>query len=84
MLIIEENLNKVDFIVMWRSLVLEIDKLFFNSILMVNVKFFDDGVERFREDMEVLYGVFRVWCVRLEGFFFKLSEGLIFLKMKEK
>ncbi|CAF2085349.1 BnaA06g17200D [Brassica napus] len=82
--IIEENLNKADFTAMWRSLASEIDKLFFNSILMANVKFSDDGVERFREDMEVLYGVFRAWCVRPEGFFPKLSEGLTLLKMKEK
>ncbi|WZY98772.1 hypothetical protein YC2023_071101 [Brassica napus] len=82
--IIEENLNKADFTATWRSLASEIDKLFFNSILMANVKFSDDGVERFREDMEVLYGVFRAWCVRPEGFFPKLSEGLTLLKMKEK
>lgn len=82
--IIEENLNKADFTAMWRSLASEIDKLFFNSILMANLKFSDDGVERFREDMEVLYGVFRAWCVRPEGFFPKLSEGLTLLKMKEK
>ncbi|KAL0713778.1 hypothetical protein Bca4012_020756 [Brassica carinata] len=82
--IIEDNLNKADFTAMWRSLASEIDKLFFNSILMANVKFSDDGVERFREDMEVLYGVFRAWCVRPEGFFPKLSEGLTLLKMKEK
>ncbi|CAH8325460.1 unnamed protein product [Eruca vesicaria subsp. sativa] len=82
--IIEENLNKADFTAMWRSLASEIDKLFFNSILMANVKFSDDGVERFKEDMEVLYGVFRAWCVRPEGFFPKLSEGLTLLKMKEK
>ncbi|KAJ0248397.1 RINT1-like protein MAG2 [Hirschfeldia incana] len=82
--IIEENLNKADFTATWRSLASEIDKLFFSSILMANVKFSDDGVERFREDMEVLYGVFRAWCVRPEGFFPKLSEGLTLLKMKEK
>lgn len=82
--IIEENLNKADFTATWRSLASEIDKLFFSSILMANVKFSDDGVERFREDMEVLYGVFRAWCVRPEGFFPNLSEGLTLLKMKEK
>uniref|UniRef100_A0A1J3E4A7 RINT1-like protein MAG2 n=1 Tax=Noccaea caerulescens TaxID=107243 RepID=A0A1J3E4A7_NOCCA len=82
--IIEENLNKADFTAMWRSLASEIDRLFFSSILMANVKFSDDGVERFKEDMEVLYGVFRAWCVRPEGFFPKLSEGMTLLKMKEK
>ncbi|CAH8267798.1 unnamed protein product [Arabidopsis lyrata] len=82
--IIEENLNKADFTAMWRTLASEIDKLFFNSILMANVKFSNDGVERLKEDMEVLYGVFRTWCVRPEGFFPKLSEGLTLLKMEEK
>ncbi|XP_010503377.1 PREDICTED: RINT1-like protein MAG2 isoform X1 [Camelina sativa] len=82
--IIEENLNKEDFTAMWRSLASEIDRLFFNSILMANVKFSNDGVERFKGDMEVLYGVFRAWCVRPEGFFPKLSEGLTVLKMEEK
>ncbi|KAL9831570.1 RINT1-like protein MAG2 [Arabidopsis thaliana] len=82
--IIEENLNKADFTAMWRTLASEIDKLFFNSILMANVKFTNDGVERLKEDTEVLYGVFRTWCVRPEGFFPKLSEGLTLLKMEEK
>ncbi|CAH2065002.1 unnamed protein product [Thlaspi arvense] len=82
--VIEENLNKADFTAMWRSLASEIDKLFFNSVLMANVKFSDDGVERFKQDMEVLYGVFRAWCVRPEGFFPKLSEGITLLRMKEK
>ncbi|KAL1218122.1 RINT1-like protein MAG2 [Cardamine amara subsp. amara] len=82
--IIQENLNKADFTAMWRSLASEIDKLFLNSILMANVKFSNDGVERFKEDMDILYGVFRAWCVRPEGFFPKLSEGLTVLKMKEK
>jgi len=58
--------------------------LVFNGILMNNVKFYDGGVERFDNDLQVLFGVFGAWCLRPEGFFPKVSEGLKLLKMVEK
>ncbi|XP_062116484.1 RINT1-like protein MAG2 isoform X2 [Humulus lupulus] len=84
MSVLEVNLNRKDFIGVWRSLASGIDRIIFNGILLSNVKFYDGGVERFGSDLEVLFGVFRAWCIRPEGFFPKLSEGLRLLKMSEK
>ncbi|XVF09103.1 hypothetical protein REPUB_Repub07fG0062600 [Reevesia pubescens] len=84
MSVIEENLNRLDFAGIWRSLAAGVDQLIFNGILMSNVKFHDDGVERFRYDLEVLFGVFRAWCLRPEGFFPKASDSLKLLKMEKK
>lgn len=81
MSVLEVNLNKIDFVRVWRSLAAGIDQLFFKSILMSNVKFYDGGVEKFGSDLEVLFGVFGAWCLRPEGFFPRVSEGLMLLKM---
>lgn len=84
MSVIEESLNKLDFAVIWRSLAAGVDRLIFNGILMSNVKFHDDGLERFGYDLEVLFGVFRAWCLRPEGFFPKTSDSLKLLKMERE
>ncbi|KAD4180083.1 hypothetical protein E3N88_28674 [Mikania micrantha] len=81
---LEMNLNKMDFVSVWRSLASAIDSLFFNGIFMSNAKFYDGGVDRLDNDMTVLFGVFKSWCLRPEGFFPKSSEGLKLLKMGDK
>ncbi|XP_015883539.3 RINT1-like protein MAG2 [Ziziphus jujuba] len=81
---LEINLNGIDFVRVWRSLAAGIDRLLFNGILMSNVKFYDGGVERFASDLEVLFGVFAAWCLRPEGFFPKVSDGLKLLKTSQK
>ncbi|GMQ10566.1 hypothetical protein CsSME_00053516 [Camellia sinensis var. sinensis] len=83
MSVLEEGLNGVDFAGVWRSLATSVDRLLFNGILMSNGKFHDGGVERLGSDLAVLFGVFEAWCLRPEGFFPKVSEGLKLLKMKE-
>ncbi|CAK7322843.1 unnamed protein product [Dovyalis caffra] len=82
--VVEENMNQIDFVGVWRSLAVGVDRLLFNGILMSNVKFHDAGVERFNCDLEILFGVFRAWCLRPEAFFPKTSDGLKLLKMSEK
>ena len=82
--VVEESLNRIDFVRVWRSLAAGVDRLVFQNILMSNVKFYDGGVERFDSDLQVLFGVFGAWCLRPEGFFPKASEGLKLLKMGEK
>ncbi|XP_068637351.1 RINT1-like protein MAG2 [Aristolochia californica] len=81
---LEGGINEIDFLRLWRGLASGIDQLIFSGILMGNVKFNDGGVERLNEDLEVLFGVFRAWCLRPEGFFPKVSQGLKLLKMKDK
>ncbi|KAL9255759.1 RINT1-like protein [Drosera capensis] len=83
MLLLEESLNSIDFAAAWRNLAAGIDRSIFNGIFLGNVKFSDDGVERFSTDMSVLFGLFRTWCLRPEGFFPCVSECLKLLKMEE-
>ncbi|KAJ1383350.1 RINT-1/Tip20 [Sesbania bispinosa] len=83
MSVVEVGLNSRDFVGVWRSLAAGIDRLFFNGILISNVKFHNSGVERFSSDLDVLFGVFGAWCLRPEGFFPKASEGLKLLKMDD-
>lgn len=83
MSVVEKSLNSMDFVGVWRSLAAGIDRLIFSGILVSNVKFHNGGVERFGNDLDVLFGVFRAWCLRPEGFFPKASEGLKLLKMDE-
>ncbi|XP_057952274.1 RINT1-like protein MAG2 isoform X2 [Malania oleifera] len=82
--ILEEGLNEMDFVRVWRTLAAGADRLVFSGILMNNVKFYYGGVGRISNDLEVLFGVFQAWCLRPEGFFPKASEGLKLLRMEEK
>lgn len=84
MSVLAEGLNEIDFVGVWRSLASRLDTLMFNGILLSNAKFSDAGVERLDNDLGVLFGVFRPWCFRPEGFFPKLSEGLKLLKMTKR
>ncbi|KAI3673431.1 hypothetical protein L6452_39550 [Arctium lappa] len=84
MSILEVNLNKMDFVGVWRNLATAIDCLLFSGIFMSNAKFYDGGVERLGNDLTVLFGVFKAWCLRPESFFPKSSEGLKLLKMEDK
>ncbi|XP_076925039.1 RINT1-like protein MAG2 isoform X2 [Bidens hawaiensis] len=84
MSVLEMNLNKMDFVAVWRSLASAIDSYLFNGVFMSNAKFYDGGVERLDNDMTVLFGVFKSWCLRPEGFFPKSSEGLKLLKMEDR
>ncbi|KAK2973520.1 hypothetical protein RJ640_010575 [Escallonia rubra] len=84
MSVVEGGLNKMDFVGVWRTLATGVDRLIFNGILMSKSKFYDGGVERLGNDLAVLFGVFGAWCLRPEGFFPKLSEGLKLLRMGKK
>ncbi|XP_076903491.1 RINT1-like protein MAG2 isoform X3 [Bidens hawaiensis] len=84
MSVLEMNLNKMDFVAVWRSLASAIDSYLFNGVFMSNAKFYDGGVERLDNDMTVLFGVFKSWCLRPEGFFPKSNEGLKLLKMEDR
>ncbi|KAI4343855.1 hypothetical protein L6164_011156 [Bauhinia variegata] len=81
--LVEVHLNSRDFVGIWRSLAAGIDRLIFGGILTSNVKFHNSGVERFGRDLDVLFGIFGAWCLRPEGFFPKVSEGLKLLRMDE-
>ncbi|ONK73898.1 uncharacterized protein A4U43_C03F720 [Asparagus officinalis] len=81
---LEENLNEMEFITLWRNVAGGVDGLVFGGVLMGGGRFYDGGVERFGGDVEVLFGVFSKWCLRPERFFPRLSDGLRVLKMEER
>ncbi|XP_020089693.1 RINT1-like protein MAG2 [Ananas comosus] len=80
---LEEHINALDFITMWRTVADGVDQLLFNGILMSGAKFYNGGVERLGGDLNVLFGVFAAWCLRPEGFFPKLYESFRILRMDE-
>lgn len=80
---LEEGLNASDFVTVWRGVANGIDQLIFNGVLLGGAKFNDCGVERLDVDLSVLFGVFKAWCLRPEGFFSKVHEGLRILKIDE-
>ncbi|CAI9112212.1 OLC1v1012627C1 [Oldenlandia corymbosa var. corymbosa] len=80
--VLEEHLNAIYFVRVWRSLASGIDQSLFNGVIMSSAKFNYSGVQKLGNDLEILFGVFRKWCLRPEGFFPKLSEGLKLLKME--
>lgn len=81
---LEENLNEMEFVTVWRTVAGGVDALCFGAVVMGGGKFYNGGVERLGGDVEVLFGVFGRWCLRPEGFFPRLSEGLRLLKMEER
>lgn len=80
---LDEGLNASDFVTVWRGVANGIDQLIFNGVLPGSVKFNDCGVERLDVDLSVLFGVFKAWCLRPEGFFPKVHEGLRVLKTEK-
>lgn len=84
MSVIEDSLNGMDFVTVWRKVAEGVDQSISNGLLLSNMKFYNGGVERLSSDMEVLFGVFRTWCLRPEGFFPRVFEGLKLLRMGEK
>ncbi|KAJ3700548.1 hypothetical protein LUZ61_004253 [Rhynchospora tenuis] len=80
---LEEGLNALDFVTVWRGIANGIDQLIFNGVLLGGAKYNNCGVVRLDVTVSVLFGVFKAWCLRPEGFFSKLHEGLRILKMDE-
>ncbi|XP_026665462.2 RINT1-like protein MAG2 isoform X2 [Phoenix dactylifera] len=81
---LDQSLNPMDFVAVWRGLAGGVDQLILSGVFMSNAKFHNGGVERLGVDLEVLFRVFAAWCLRPEGFFPKLCEGLRLLKMEER
>lgn len=81
---LEDGLNALDFVTVWRNVASGVDQLLFTGIFTGSTKFNNGGVERLQGDVSVLFAVFSAWCLRPEGFFPRLSEGLKLLKVDEK
>ncbi|KAM0839437.1 hypothetical protein ACQ4PT_060313 [Festuca glaucescens] len=81
---LEVGLNALDFVTLWRAVASGVDQLLFAGIFTGSPKFSNGGVERLHADLSVLFAVFQAWCLRPEGFFPRLSDGLKLLKVDEK
>ncbi|CAO2040683.1 unnamed protein product [Urochloa humidicola] len=81
---LEGGLNALDFVTVWRSVASGVDQLLFAGIFTGSTKISHGGVERLQGDLSVLFAVFSAWCLRPEGFFPRLSEGLRLLKVDEQ
>ncbi|CAL4967025.1 unnamed protein product [Urochloa decumbens] len=81
---LEGGLNALDFVTVWRSVASGVDQLLFSGIFAGSTKISNGGVERLQGDISVLFAVFSAWCLRPEGFFPRLSEGLRLLKVDEQ
>jgi hypothetical protein len=81
---LEDSLNVLDFVTVWRVVASGVDKLLFTGIFTGSPKFSNSGMERLQADLSVLFAVFQAWCLRPEGFFPRLSDGLKLLKVDEK
>lgn len=81
---LEDSLNVLDFVSVWRVVANGVDQLLFAGIFTGSPKFSNGGVEKLHADLSVLFAVFSAWCLRPEGFFPRLSEVLKLLKVDEK
>ncbi|KAK3159097.1 hypothetical protein QOZ80_2AG0145660 [Eleusine coracana subsp. coracana] len=81
---LEGSLNAQDFVTVWRSVATGVEQLLFAGIFSSGTKISDGGVERFQGDLSILLAVFSAWCLRPEGFFPSLTEGLRLLMVDEK
>ncbi|XP_015689403.1 RINT1-like protein MAG2 isoform X2 [Oryza brachyantha] len=81
---LEDGLNILDFVTVWRTVASGVDQLLFNGIFTGGTKFSNGGVERLHGDLSILFATFSAWCLRPEGFFPRLSEGLKLLNVDEK
>lgn len=81
---LQGGLNTVDFVTVWRGVASGVDQLLFAGIFTSGTKVSSDGVERLQGDLSVLFAIFSAWCLRPEGFFPRLSEGLRLLKIDEQ
>ncbi|XP_047079968.1 RINT1-like protein MAG2 [Lolium rigidum] len=81
---LEVGLNALDFVTLWRAVASGVDQMLFAGIFTGTPKFSNGGVERLHADLSVLFAVFQAWCLRPEGFFPRLSDGLKLLKVDER
>ncbi|KAF0933015.1 hypothetical protein E2562_013773 [Oryza meyeriana var. granulata] len=81
---LENGLNDLDFVTVWRSVASAVDHLLFSGIFTGSTKFSNGGVERLHGDLSILFAAFSAWCLRPEVFFPRLSEGLKLLDVDEQ
>lgn len=82
--IVKINLNKKDFLDIWRSIAEGLDHYFSCSIVRSETWFSKMSVNQFEADMQALIFIFQPYCARPEAFFPCINEILKLLKLKKE
>ncbi|XP_037495457.1 RINT1-like protein MAG2L isoform X2 [Jatropha curcas] len=77
------NLNKKDFLDLWRSVADGLDQFIVSSISTSDIQFSSWGINQFEADMQKLFLVFQPYCARPEAFLPCIKETLKLLTMCE-
>ncbi|KAK8956882.1 hypothetical protein KSP39_PZI001365 [Platanthera zijinensis] len=78
------NLNRPNFVELWRSIAGGIDHFIFASIPMSGPCFSSRGADQFETDMMAVFSIFRPFCARPEAFFPCISDSLKLLQVCKK
>ncbi|XP_014524439.1 RINT1-like protein MAG2L isoform X1 [Vigna radiata var. radiata] len=78
------NLNRKDFLDLWRSIAEGLDHYISGSIVRNEVWFFKVGANQFEADIQALIFIFQPYCVRPQAFFPCIGEILKLLKLKKE
>lgn len=80
--IVKINLNKKDFLDLWRSIAEGLDHYISSSISTSEIRFSKIGINQFDADMQALIFIFQPYCARPHAFFPCINEILNLLKLK--
>ncbi|XP_047160647.1 RINT1-like protein MAG2L [Vigna umbellata] len=78
------NLNRKDFLDLWRSIAEGLDHYISGSIVRNEVWFSKVGANQFEADIQALIFIFQPYCVRPQAFFPCIGEILKLLKLKKE
>jgi RAD50-interacting protein 1 len=78
------NLNKKDFLDLWRSIAEGLDHYISSSISTSEIRFSKIGINKFDADMQALILIFKPYCTSPHAFFPCINEILKLLKLKKE
>ncbi|KAK2387612.1 RINT1 protein MAG2L [Trifolium repens] len=82
--VVKINLNRKDFLDLWRSVAEGLDHYISSSLLTSEIRFSKIGINRFDADMQALIFIFKPYCARPHAFFPYINEILKLLKLKKE
>ncbi|CAI8596339.1 unnamed protein product [Vicia faba] len=82
--IVKINLNRKDFLDLWRSVAEGLDHFISSSILTSEIRFPKIGINQFDADMQALIFIFKPFCARPHAFFPCINDILKLLKLKKE
>jgi hypothetical protein len=82
--VVKINLNRKDFLDLWRSVAEGLDHYISSSLLTSEIRFSKIGINRFDADMQALIFIFKPYCARPHAFFPYINEILKLLELKKE